>query len=60
LAVTAAATAGWSVPGRLLIIAISLLALPIAFGSLVTVGLGDIWLDFRRRVPPPSGGRNAD
>jgi hypothetical protein len=60
LAVTAAATASWSVPGRLLIVAISLLALPIAFGSLVTVGLGDIWLDFRRRVAPSSGGSNAD
>jgi hypothetical protein len=61
LAVTATTTARWSVPGRLVIVALSFLALPLAFGTLVMLGLGDMWLDFRRRVPPSSlGGTDAN
>jgi hypothetical protein len=61
LAVVTAGTASWSVPGRLIVVALSLLASPVAFGTLVTVGLADIWLDFRRRRPPsPSGGTDAN
>lgn len=61
LAVTAAATASWSVPGRLVIVVLAFLALPVAFGTLVTLGLGDIWLDFRRRVAPSlPGGTDAN
>jgi hypothetical protein len=60
LAVASAAMAAWSVPGRLVIAVLAFLALPVAFGTLVTIGLGDIWLDFRRRASSRSGGSNAD
>ncbi len=61
LAVAAATTARWSLPGRLVLVALSFLALPVAFGSLVAIGLGDIWIDFRRRASPSSlGGTDAN
>lgn len=58
LAIAQNALRSWPLPGKLLMFAFAFLALPIAFGTLVTLGLADTWLDFRNR-PVPDGG-NAD
>lgn len=58
LAVARHASRAWPLPGKLLMLAFAVLALPIALGTLVTLGLADTWLDFRNR-PVPDGG-NTD
>ena len=60
LAVVAAATETWSLPGRILLLGLSFLAFPVAFGSVVTLGLADVWVDFRRRAALNSGGKKPD
>ncbi|MFN0178147.1 MAG: DUF2232 domain-containing protein [Gemmatimonadales bacterium] len=60
LAVVWAATHRWSLPGRLLLFGFSFLALPVAFGTVVTLGLADVWVDFRRRAALNSGGTESD
>lgn len=56
LAVTAAATARWSILGRLLVTGLAFLAMPVAIGTLITLGLADVWIDFRRRAAGPPFG----
>ncbi len=58
LAVAQHASRNWPLPGKLLMFAFAFLALPVALGTLVTLGLADTWLDFRNR-PVPDGG-NTD
>ncbi len=58
LAVAQTAATSWPLPGKLLLLAFAILALPIAFGTLVTLGLADTWLDFRNR-PVPAGGNDG-
>ncbi|MBM4187250.1 MAG: DUF2232 domain-containing protein [Gemmatimonadetes bacterium] len=60
LAVIAAATQTWSLPAKILLGGLSFLALPVATGSIVTLGLADVWVDFRRRAASQSEGRNSD
>lgn len=55
LAVAQHASRAWPLPGKLLMFAFAFLALPVALGTLVTLGLADTWLDFRNR-PVPDGG----
>ena len=55
LAIAHNALRAWPLPGKLLMFAFAFLALPIAFGTLVTLGLADTWLDFRNRKVPDGG-----
>lgn len=59
LAVAQNASRSWPLPGKLLMFAFAFLALPIAFGTLVTLGLADTWLDFRNRPVPDGGSANG-
>ena len=59
LAVAQNASRSWPFPGKLLMFAFAFLALPIAFGTLVTLGLADTWLDFRNRPVPDGGSANG-
>jgi hypothetical protein len=59
-AVTGTAVGGWPLPGKVLLIAVSLLVLPVAIGTMTALGLADTWLDFRNRAVPTAGGGNAD
>ncbi len=58
LAVAQTGARSWPFPGKLLLVSFAVLALPIAFGTLVTLGLADTWLDFRNR-PVPAGGSDG-
>lgn len=60
LAVVATAGRRWPFPAKLLLAVMSLLALPIAIGTMTSIGLGDTWVDFRSRMARTSGGSHAD
>ena len=61
LAVVVTAIGPWPLSGKLLVMAFALLTLPVAIGTLITLGLADTWLDFRRRFSAPeAGGYDAD
>ncbi len=55
VAIVAAVAARWSVPARLLILGLAVLAAPFAGPTLVAMGLVDTWVDFRGRLPPSTG-----
>jgi len=59
-AIVATAARGWPLPGKILMLVLSFLALPIALGTMVSLGVADTWLDFRNRAVPNAGGGNAD
>jgi hypothetical protein len=42
---------GWLIAGVIVIF-----LLPVALGVLISLGLADTWLDFRRRFAPPTLG----
>jgi hypothetical protein len=56
-----AATAAWSLGGKVLTLALAVLTFPVATGTLIALGLADTWLDFRGRMgPSEAGGYDAD
>ncbi len=59
-AIVATTARNWPFPGKILVVVLSFLALPIALGTLVSLGVADTWLDFRNRTVPNAGGGNAD
>jgi hypothetical protein len=50
------ATRGMRAPVRVMLVVGALFLLPFAVGGLALLGLADIWLDFRRRMAPPTSG----
>ena len=61
LAIGATIAAPWPLAGKLLLVAFAALTFPVAIITLITVGVADTWLDFRRRIRTvDSGGFNAN
>jgi hypothetical protein len=56
IAIAMAVMRHWSIPARLLAAGLALLAAPFAGPTVVTLGLVDTWVDFRRRLAPPTTG----
>ena len=59
-AVVSKAAVRWPMLGKILLVVLSFLALPIAIGTTVALGVADTWLDFRNRAGPNGGGSDAD
>lgn len=59
LGVVVSFVGGWPLPGRVLLVLLTVLAFPVAASSLLALGIADTWLDFRNRTVP-KGNDNAD
>jgi len=55
-AILRAAAGPTSVLGWLVVTVVVIFLLPVALGVLISLGLADTWLDFRRRFAPPARG----